>query len=286
MYFTYTFNLFTILAISALIIIILQNKDFLFYKTMILNDSVIPLRTAHSHNDYLRKVPVFNALNNGFCSIEADIYFINNELYLGHESPTKHLLKDVYLDSLKNILSSNKNNVIYENSIKLQVCKTIDLIIDFKDDDSYPAWYLLETYLMEYDMFQCYNKDELIKEGPIRIILSGNHPKVSDVVKGHHCSVVDIKYDELINGNYTKKEKAIIGQINTKWVRGWNVDEKYIKEVVKTSKTDGINASVRFWGIKEFNTNILLKLWDFLLDHGVDRIGTDNIVLLKTYLLN
>ncbi len=81
-------------------------------------------------------------------------------------------------------------------------------------------------------------------------------------------------------------QKKIIGQVNTQWKRGWEMDDKYVKDVVKIAKNNGINASVRFWGIKEYNTNILLKMWDFLLSNGVDRIGTDNIPLLKTYLLN
>jgi len=89
-----------------------------------------------------------------------------------------------------------------------------------------------------------------------------------------------------MKGNYTKEEKRIIGQINTKWTKGWFMDRKYVKKVVRASKNDGVDASVRFWGIKEYNTHILLKMWDFLLDNGVDRIGTDNILLLKRYLLN
>lgn len=286
MNYIYNLNLFSLLAISAFIIIILVNTYFISYEIKIFNNNIIPLRIAHSHNDYLRNIPVFDALSNGFCSIEADIYFRKNDLYLGHNTPSNKLFKDVYLTPLKKIISVNKNGMIYKNTNKLQLCKYVDLIIDFKDDDSYPAWNLLEKYLKEYNIFQCYNNHYIVKDGPIRIILSGNHPKISDILKVKHCSVVDIKYDDLKNGNYTMEEKNIIGQINTQWKRGWEMDDKYVKNIVKMSKTNGINASVRFWGIKEYNTNFLFKMWDFLLKNGVDRIGTDNLTLLKIYLLN
>ena len=45
---------------------------------------VIPLRHAHAHNDYEHKRPLFDALDRGFCSIEADIYLVGGELLVGH----------------------------------------------------------------------------------------------------------------------------------------------------------------------------------------------------------
>lgn len=35
---------------------------------------VTPIRRTHAHNDYEHKHPLFDALDQGFCSVEADIW--------------------------------------------------------------------------------------------------------------------------------------------------------------------------------------------------------------------
>jgi len=40
-----------------------------------------PLLNAHAHNDYLHKNPLFDALKNGFTSVEVDIHLLNG--YVG-----------------------------------------------------------------------------------------------------------------------------------------------------------------------------------------------------------
>lgn len=46
---------------------------------------VIPLPKAHAHNDYEHERPLFDALEHGFCSVEADIGFIDGELRVAHD---------------------------------------------------------------------------------------------------------------------------------------------------------------------------------------------------------
>jgi alkaline phosphatase len=41
--------------------------------------------TVHSHNDYEQKVPFWYALGAGAKSIEADVYLVDNNLYVSHE---------------------------------------------------------------------------------------------------------------------------------------------------------------------------------------------------------
>ncbi|MDO5577318.1 MAG: hypothetical protein Q4F84_09575, partial [Fibrobacter sp.] len=40
---------------------------------------VKPLRNGHSHNDYWRSRPLQDALDNGFCSVEADVFLRKGE---------------------------------------------------------------------------------------------------------------------------------------------------------------------------------------------------------------
>ena len=39
---------------------------------------------AHSHNDYENPIPFFTAYEQGFGSIEADIFYFNDSLFVGH----------------------------------------------------------------------------------------------------------------------------------------------------------------------------------------------------------
>src|SRR5262245_27609964 len=44
-----------------------------------------PLIQAHAHNDYEHQRPLLDALDHGFCSVEADIYLVDDRLLVAHE---------------------------------------------------------------------------------------------------------------------------------------------------------------------------------------------------------
>ena len=39
---------------------------------------------CHSHNDYERKVPLYNTLQAGYTSVEADVWLHDGDLLVGH----------------------------------------------------------------------------------------------------------------------------------------------------------------------------------------------------------
>src|SRR5258705_8249661 len=45
---------------------------------------VKPLPQAHAHNDYEHARPLFDALDQGFCSVEADIFLVEGGLLVAH----------------------------------------------------------------------------------------------------------------------------------------------------------------------------------------------------------
>src|SRR5258708_18978619 len=44
----------------------------------------VPLTRVHAHNDYEHKRPLFDALDDGFCSVEADIFLVDGQLLVAH----------------------------------------------------------------------------------------------------------------------------------------------------------------------------------------------------------
>src|SRR4051812_6754640 len=92
--------------------------------------TVAPLANAHAHNDYLHSRPLFDALDNGFTSVEADIYLVDGNLLVGHNRDAlkpERTLESLYLAPLAERVHQNGGHV-YPNTTRFF------LLIDIKDD--------------------------------------------------------------------------------------------------------------------------------------------------------
>src|SRR5437870_672345 len=73
-----------------------------------------PLIHAHAHNDYEHPRPLFDALDQGFCSVEADIYLVDGQLLVAHnraEVKPARTLEKLYLDPLRARAKANNGQV-------------------------------------------------------------------------------------------------------------------------------------------------------------------------------
>src|SRR4051812_48114397 len=76
--------------------------------------AVIPLIHAHAHNDYEHPRPLLDALDCGFCSVEADVFLVGDKLFVGHswyELRPERTLVSLYLDPLKKRIAENGGRV-------------------------------------------------------------------------------------------------------------------------------------------------------------------------------
>ena len=79
---------------------------------------------AHSHNDYLSSQPFSKAYDEGFGSIEADIFPVDSVLYVAHKKEDitpANTLKAIYLEPLANKLGSDGS-------------RKLNLLIDVKEN--------------------------------------------------------------------------------------------------------------------------------------------------------
>src|SRR5204862_3959746 len=63
-----------------------------------------PLIRAHAHNDYEHSRPLLDALDRGFCSIEADVWLVDGRLLVAHDRnavKAERTLQTLYLDPLR-----------------------------------------------------------------------------------------------------------------------------------------------------------------------------------------
>lgn len=64
---------------------------------------------CHSHNDYWRHVPLYDALAAGCTSVEADVWLSDNDLFVGHSQKSltqNRTLESLYIDPIVSILSN------------------------------------------------------------------------------------------------------------------------------------------------------------------------------------
>jgi len=133
---------------------------------------------GHSHNDYENNKPLLKALENGFTSVEVDVYLIEKELYVSHELPQKPdsnlTLKALYLDPLKDHIKKN-NGTIYND-----FHETFFLMIDIKSAPK-PTYKKVKAILSKYLSILSITENGIEQQGPVKVFISGNRP-VDDIL--------------------------------------------------------------------------------------------------------
>src|SRR5215203_3187142 len=79
---------------------------------------------AHSHNDYLNQRPFHLAFENGFGSIEADVFPVNGILLVAHhkkDTQSQRSLKNLYIDPLLHSFDASGK-------------RKLNLLVDIKED--------------------------------------------------------------------------------------------------------------------------------------------------------
>ncbi|MFN8322996.1 MAG: hypothetical protein U0T74_10090 [Chitinophagales bacterium] len=250
----------------------------LLFISQILPAQVAPLLNGHAHNDYVHTRPLFDALENGFTSIEADVFLHQNELKISHlglalnQSKT---LEELYLKPLYKIVSQNGGSV-YKGHIT-----PVILMIDFKTGAG--TYEVLKTILKKYeDILTVYKGDSVIHQRAVNILISGNAPY--DELKQEDTALVTI------DGNLSAMNDTISRKLITRYSSSWS---KYFTwkgrgEIPASQKTMLINLvtqahylkkEIRFYHIPDKE-----KVWQTLIDAGVDWINTDKLAAYRKFI--
>jgi alkaline phosphatase len=227
---------------------------------------------AHSHNDYENTNPFYAAYNEMFGSIEADIFYFNDSLFVGHTFPDvqkKQTLQALYLNPLNKKLIENKANPYLDSTLTLQ------LLIDIKTEPVKTIQKLI-TVLNSYP--------NLIQNHKIKIVITGNRPKSSEFSQYPNYLYFDGDLDQV----YSKNELTRIGLFSADFSKysGWN--GKGIMVKADRAKIDSIvnavhhlDKKIRFWASPDYS-----NAWLQFIKMKIDFINTDHIVELAKYLRN
>ncbi len=243
-----------------------------------LDNKLMICNRCHSHNDYLNDVPILNALNFGYKSIEVDIVLHNNQLHVAHYWWT--IKKDVfinntYLDTLYKVFNDNDGS-IYKNN------NTLILLVDIKSSPI-KTYQVLDRLLNSYKPMLSYVVNDSFVAGAVTIILSGKTPEIEYFKR-------DTKRYVFIDGRLSDLGKSIsknvMPLISINWKKEFNwrgykefpsKEEEHLLELIK--KVHSEQKMIRFWGSPDN-----LKSWELLYLNNVDLINTDKIAELYNYI--
>ncbi len=237
-----------------------------------------PLPKAHAHNDYEHKRPLLDALEHGFCGVEADIYLVDGELLVGHDrkdlKPGRTLRK-LYLDPLRKRVKANKGQIY--GGIKTE----FTLLIDIKSDGK-QTYHALSKVLSEYKEILTGTQDGVTTKRAVTVIISGNRAKEKIVDDNPRYAGIDGRLEDLESG----LNKHLLPLISDNWSKHFKwkgegempaEERQKLQAIVK--QAHAVGRSVRFWATPE-----KVAVWRELQAAGVDLINTDDLPGLRRFL--
>lgn len=244
-----------------------------------------PVLRAHSHNDYLHDAPFYDAWNNGFVSVEADIFLEEDKLLVAHtQGGTRkgRTLEGLYLRPMREMIQKNGGN-IYSNS-----SQAMTLLIDIKTGglDTYKALHhALEKY---EDMLTVYDENG-VKPGVVNVLISGNCPPKAymNAQKKRYAG-----YDGRLPDLQKNFKNSFMPMVSANWGKNFKWDGKdempeseraYLYSLVSKAHENG--QQIRFWNTPEKDSTIRKAVWKELVSADVDFINTDHLPELHDWLI-
>lgn len=240
-------------------------------------DEVRPQLQAHAHNDYEHPHPLHDALAQGFCSIEADIWLVEGQLLVAHDLKqvnAQRTLQSLYLDPLQKRIERNGGQV-YRGGLGCT------LLIDIKSE-AVPTYTALREVLRGYAGILTEFTPTETRPRAITVILSGNQP--GEIVAAEPIRLVAL--DGRLADLDAPTSPHLIPLISDNWKQhfSWRGSEacsaaerQKLKRLVQGAHEQG--RKIRFWGAPDTHAG-----WRELQAAGVDLIGTDNLSGLAEFL--
>ncbi|WP_409999834.1 phosphatidylinositol-specific phospholipase C/glycerophosphodiester phosphodiesterase family protein [Gimesia panareensis] len=236
-----------------------------------------PLFQAHAHNDYEHPRPLHDALENGFWSVEADIYLVDGDLLVAHDRrdvKPERTLRKLYLDPLQAYFRK-------QSFPTKERTPPFTLLVDIKTDGAavYPV---LRQQLEDYAELLCRVEDGKLIPGAVQIVISGDRPKELIAAANPRYMGIDGRLSDLDS----KQPADLMPLISDRWTshfkyRGTGsmseAERTKLQMIVKQAHTAG--RRVRFWATPESEA-----VWRELVAADVDHINTDQLKRLSVFL--
>ena len=228
---------------------------------------------GHSHNDYKQNIPFLRAYYAGMESIEADVFLLNNKLFVAHErSEIKagNTLDSLYLRPLATLFYENNQYPFADTN------KSLQLVINIKENYQQVIPAILKA-LEQYP--QIFNKK--LNTHAVQIVLSGDLPPATSFEQ----YPLLLSFDGRPGWVYTADQLKRIAMISQdiKQFSTWNgkgtptpQDKQKLQKAV--DEAHQLGKPFRFWA-----THDSPNTWLELEKLGADWINIDHPEDLKKY---
>jgi hypothetical protein len=285
------------------------------YPTDITRD-VQPI-ACHSHNDYWRRVPLFEAIRWGCTSVEADVWKFDHELFVGHNTASltrNRTFQNLYVNPLVQLLDHmNLPSEVHPSPSPIprgifdaSPNQTLILLVDFKTagPNTYPTVLRHLQPLREKD-YLTYHDGAQLHPRPITVVGTGLAP--FDLI--HNSTTPhspthrrEIFYDAPLDKMW-EAPSSIPAPTTAKSVLPnfkYNAANSYYASISFT-RTIGFpwrgrlsphqlslirgqirgahrrGLKVRYWDTPSWPVNLRNHIWSVLVEEGVDMLNADDL---------
>jgi hypothetical protein len=268
--------------------------------------NVTPI-ACHSHNDYWRRVPLYDALRWGCTGVEADVWLFSDDLFVGHSTnalTANRTFRSMYVDPLVKLLD-HQNNATSASAVKNGIfpkepSRTLVLLVDFKNDgrDIYPLVSKHIDALRGKGYLTHYNGSTTIP-GPITVVGTGNAP--FDLINSnttYRDIFFDAPLDHLVPGSSANHGGQ--GTVGTTPDSHFDASNSYyasvdfrkaigfvwwgrlnskqlglVRSQIESAHERGLKA--RYWSVPKWPVGVRNRVWKILVEEGMDYLNGDDL---------
>ncbi len=236
-----------------------------------------PRPIGHAHNDYEHERPLLDALDQGFVSVEADVWLTKDGLLVAHTPfglKVGRTLQALYLDPLRARVRANGGAVLKDTP-------HFYLLVDVKSEAKATHAELAKV-LAGYADVLTVTRGGKTEWKAVTIVISGNCDRDAIARGAVRYAAIDGRPPDL-DGAATAD---LIPWVSASWGSQFRWDgtgampdaeRARLKDYVGRAHKGG--RMVRFWATPETPA-----LWRELVAAGVDLIGTDRLADLRAFL--
>lgn len=219
----------------------------------------------HSHNDYERTAPFWDAYNVRFDSVEADVYCIDGTLFVSHDKKDirpERTFEALYLEPVMKVFGENGGRAWAGSE------QTLQLLIDIKETTEPTLGTLVKLLEGHRDVF-----DPTVNPYAVRVVMTGNVPAPSDFGKYPDY----IFFDGNLDLEYTDAQLQRIALFSapfykyTLWRgRGKGSKKGWEKVTEAVEHAHALGKPIRFWGAPESR-----KVYRVFYSRDIDYMNSD-----------
>ena len=231
----------------------------------------------HSHSDYTRTMPFYEAYSQKVYSIEIDMFYKNGSFYVCHDEEDinpEYTFERMYLNPLLELYRGNKGMAWADSD------RPIQLMAEIKSKNTEDYLNAFSGILEKYP--EVFNPK--VNPDAVRIVITGNIPEPKDFKKYPEY----IMFDGNFSIDYTEDQFKRVGlysdkfRRNSKWNGKGSIVKKEKAELIKAIEiAHSKGKPVRFWGAPDGIT-----AWNTFCMLGIDYINTDKIAPCTQFFSN